>query len=329
VEFCAKFGTHYVDITGEVDWVKAMLLQWQDTAVQSGSKLISFCGHDSIPWDLSVMKLAETLEKECQDELTSVTFWDDAVAAAPGGTLATVMAAIEGKAIAAPRANFDPFLRLPDGTKSQYVSKNNSPWTVAKSESPWDTDKSKKSARYTMPFVMAGVNGGVVRWSHALRQQASKDLTYSEMAVCADWKTAMVQYTGLVMLGSMLLNPVTASLMKRYVLPKAGEGPDMDKMLKKHFLSVSGVGVGKNGNVAESIMYFPTDPGCLETAKMMIESALCLAKQDDELPVKTGGFWTPASGLGQVLLDRLVATGTHFETHVIKNPTKQAVQSKL
>jgi len=45
VEFCAKFGTHYVDITGEVDWVKAMLCQWQNTAQQTGAKIIPFCGH--------------------------------------------------------------------------------------------------------------------------------------------------------------------------------------------------------------------------------------------------------------------------------------------
>jgi Saccharopine dehydrogenase NADP binding domain len=45
VEFCAKFGTHYVDITGEVDWVKAMICQWQETAQKTGAKLIPFCGH--------------------------------------------------------------------------------------------------------------------------------------------------------------------------------------------------------------------------------------------------------------------------------------------
>lgn len=45
VEFCAKFGTHYVDITGEVGWAKAMLSQWQDTATETGARLIPFCGH--------------------------------------------------------------------------------------------------------------------------------------------------------------------------------------------------------------------------------------------------------------------------------------------
>lgn len=43
-EFCAKFGTHYVDITGEVDWVKSMQVLWHKTAQATGAKLISFCG---------------------------------------------------------------------------------------------------------------------------------------------------------------------------------------------------------------------------------------------------------------------------------------------
>jgi short subunit dehydrogenase-like uncharacterized protein len=36
VEFCAKYGTHYVDITGELDWVRTMYMHWQDTAKKDG-----------------------------------------------------------------------------------------------------------------------------------------------------------------------------------------------------------------------------------------------------------------------------------------------------
>ena len=50
IEFCAKFGTHYVDITGEITWIKTMMNLWQTTAQKTGAKIIPFCGHDSIPW---------------------------------------------------------------------------------------------------------------------------------------------------------------------------------------------------------------------------------------------------------------------------------------
>lgn len=46
VEFCAKYGTHYVDITGEIDWIRHMIVQWQSTAQHTGAILVPFCGHE-------------------------------------------------------------------------------------------------------------------------------------------------------------------------------------------------------------------------------------------------------------------------------------------
>ena len=61
------------------------------------------------------------------------------------------------------------------------------------------------------------------------------------------------------------------------------------------------------------------DPGYMETAKMIAESALCLALQRSELPpvganksVEAGGVLTPASALGMVLVRRLRAAGMTF-----------------
>ena len=100
------------------------------------------------------------------------------------------------------------------------------------------------------------------------------------------------------------------------------------------FLCVSGEGVGVNGNVVESIFYLPKDPGCLETSRMLVESALCLALQEKELPIHIedgsvggGGFYPPSVALGNdVLLNRLRATGTEFTTRVV--PTKEIVYAK-
>jgi short subunit dehydrogenase-like uncharacterized protein len=44
---------------------------------------------------------------------------------------------------------------------------------------------------------------------------------------------------------------------------------------------------------------------------MLSESALCLALDESQTG---GGFWTPASGMGKVLMDRLTANaGLGFE----------------
>ena len=48
------------------------------------------------------------------------------------------------------------------------------------------------------------------------------------------------------------------------------------------------------------------DPGYGSTAKMLAQAAACLAKDVDSEQIK-GGFWTPASAMGQKLLERLEA----------------------
>jgi short subunit dehydrogenase-like uncharacterized protein len=59
VAACAAHGTHYCDITGEADWVRRMVLCYDDLARRSGSRVVHFCGHDCVPWDMSVLALAQ------------------------------------------------------------------------------------------------------------------------------------------------------------------------------------------------------------------------------------------------------------------------------
>ena len=255
VEFCSKFGTHYVDITGEVDWIKTMMCTWQTTAQKTGAKIVPFCGHDSIPWDISAMMLQQTLDQEQNDSVQSMIFYDELLGGAPGGTFATIMTNIEGKAVEAPRVAFDPFLRLPDGTKSDNVCKADLSMLPKQLSPPqWKelaTTQTKSSPKkWTTPFVMALVNAQVVRWSYALQSitkssaethspttsrhnNNNNPITYSESVVHTNAATAYVNYVGMILFGTMLLNPITAYIMKQYVLPKPGDGPSMKNMENK------------------------------------------------------------------------------------------------
>ena len=317
VEFCAKFGTHYVDITGEHDWVQAMIQQWQETAQKTGSKLIPFCGHDSIPWDLSLFKLQELLKQECDDDVKTVSFWDIMRAGPPGGTIATLLTYVEGKSIKVPKSDFDPFLRLPDGSKSNYVLKDDLPSFIGRSRAPFERLKDS-SQPWTYPFVMAGVNAKVARWSHALGSTGSQEILYREYGLSPDFKTAVASFAFVTIGFSMMLNPLTKPLVMRF-LPKPGDGPSMSAMEQKHYLCVKGEAVGAKGNRAESIMYFDKDAGCLETARMLVESSLCLVLEEEKLPMQkgSGGFWPPAAAFGNVLLDRLIASGTLFKSRIV------------
>lgn len=64
VALCAQYGTHYCDTTGEVDWVKVMIEKYDKLAVKSGAQLVSCCGFDCIPFDLSTLAVSLELKKK-------------------------------------------------------------------------------------------------------------------------------------------------------------------------------------------------------------------------------------------------------------------------
>lgn len=314
VEFCAKYGTHYVDITGEVNWVQHMMLQWDGTAQQTGAKLVSLCGCDSVPWDLTVMALEKELDKQ-GETLVTATCLDEFVGEGSGGTIATGLMALDGQTRGAPKHPFDPNLRLPDGSKSPAEAKIDLPMGISKAT----VGGSRFAKSYCDPFIMAAVNSKVIQRSNALRG-VSKDLVYREYGSHPDFKTAFCSYFGFVGFVIALLNPITGYFLRNYFLPRPGEGPSRENRENKFHALITGEGVGSKGTTVQSAMYFPKCVGYTETARMVTESGLALALEEERLPSKAGGFFTPSTGMEQVLLDRLKSTGTYFATKVVKPP---------
>ena len=75
------------------------------------------------------------------------------------------------------------------------------------------------------------------------------------------------------------------------------------------------VGKSASGHLVRGVVADLGDPGNRATTKMVCESALCLALEPEALPggPTKGGLLTPASGLGDVLLNRLRAAGMTLE----------------
>ena len=67
--------------------------------------------------------------------------------------------------------------------------------------------------------------------------------------------------------------------------------------------------------------------GCLETARLMVEAGLCLAQDEKKLPVAQGGFWTPSTGMGSLLWNRILNKDTNMVVQSF--PADQSHQAKL
>ena len=63
VEACALAGTDYLDLSGEPNWMRAMIDAHEDTARKNGARILFSCGFDSIPSELGVYFL-QKLAKE-------------------------------------------------------------------------------------------------------------------------------------------------------------------------------------------------------------------------------------------------------------------------
>eukprot|EP00211_Chloroparvula_japonica_P002742 CAMPEP_0119143678 /NCGR_PEP_ID=MMETSP1310-20130426/34669_1 /TAXON_ID=464262 /ORGANISM="Genus nov. species nov., Strain RCC2339" /LENGTH=503 /DNA_ID=CAMNT_0007135323 /DNA_START=40 /DNA_END=1551 /DNA_ORIENTATION=+ len=307
VRVCAEVGTHYCDITGETDWVRGNIAQYQDLAEKSGARIVSFCGHDCIPWDLSVHALAKYFREEENDEMVHVSCFDEIRSSPSGGTLDTIFHSLDNRVKLRTHLDYDPLLHLPSGDASGENDRKSPCSTTAKNAS--FLGYSSVINKWIGPFVMAMVMGNCVRRSNAVNQY-SKRLVYNEQIVFPNFFAGFVYMTQMIMFANALFFPPLKYLLRNFVLPAPGQGPseaDMDR----GFLRLHAVGTGSKGGKAHAVMYFGTDPGYRDTARMLMESAVTLAKGDD-LP-GGGGVHTPATGLGAPLLRRLCDSGTQFE----------------
>ncbi len=63
VAACAEHGTDYCDLTGESLWMREMISAHQQTAKDSGARIVHACGFDSIPSDIGVFFLQKEMQR--------------------------------------------------------------------------------------------------------------------------------------------------------------------------------------------------------------------------------------------------------------------------
>jgi short subunit dehydrogenase-like uncharacterized protein len=112
---------------------------------------------------------------------------------------------------------------------------------------------------------------------------------------------------GLGGLAAALAFKPTRNLITNKVKP--GDGPSKETREAGYFKTTF-VAETDDGRKIRSRVEGHGDPGYQETAKMLGESALCLARDGERLPKEPGaGVLTPATAMGIALVDRLKAAG--------------------
>ena len=97
----------------------------------------------------------------------------------------------------------------------------------------------------------------------------------------------------------------TRALIRRFALPKPGEGPNKHQRETGHY-EVLFVGQTASGQTLSASVKGDRDPGYGSTCKLISEAALCLANEVDHT-MTPGGVWTPGAAMGLTLQRRLQA----------------------
>lgn len=309
VKCCAENGTHYCDITGETDWVRKMIDLYDDKARETGARIVHFCGHDCVPWDLAVLECSSLLRKQGQN-IAEVHCYDEIRADASGGTFATIFHSLGQRVQYKSLLGFDPLLKTTTGDFCDEKGKSTASF-VSKNQS--SLGYSKEFKHWVGPFVMAMVMANCVRRSFALNKYSAK-LVYREHVVYPSFMAGVVQLIGMMLIGmAIMIPPLKWLFLSTGLIPKPGEGPSEESM-DRGFLKVTAIATGDKNGTAKVQFYFPTDPGYRDTARMLVESGLVLALQLSQVPVP-GGVYTPAACQGRLLTDRLLASGSSLKVN--------------
>jgi len=314
VEACARAGTHYADLAGEVLFMRDSIDRYDRVARESGAKIVHSCGFDSIPSDLGVFDLAEAVTAADAGLLGSTTL---AVTGMRGGVSGGTVASFttERAAMRADPARraivLDPYGLSPDRAAEPDLGDESDTQGVR-----FDEDL----RQWVAPFAMAFINTRTVRRSNALLgYRYGRTFRYREvMAYGAGPESAAKASAmatairgGTALLGNRVTGSVAGAVADR-VVPAPGEGPDEATRRKGYFQLEIHTETTTGAHLVEHVVG-QGDPGYAATSLMLGQAGLSLALDGDVLP-SAAGVLTPAVALGTVLVERLRSAGMTFDT---------------
>lgn len=323
VRLCAELGRGYCDLSGEVPWMRETIDRFHDRASDTGARIVHCCGFDSIPSDLGVLVTHDRMLREGGNGGTEPARTLRRVrlrvgrtrGKLSGGTVAS-MFEIAGQARrdrSVRRLLLDPYALNPTGERQ-------GPDRTESFRPGLDRDRNM----WTGPFLMAGINTRIVRRSNALLGYPyGRDFRYQEAVDTGRGLggrlRARMLATGLAAFTAGSALPPSAWVLRKLFLPAPGEGPSAEER-DRGFFNIALFAEGSGPNRGDDVTLRTTvradlDPGYGATARMLAESALCLARGEAE--GLEAGVLTPASALGLPLVSRLRAAGIAFDSEPV------------
>lgn len=311
VEACATTGTDYADLAGEIPFVHASVSRWHQAAVASGARIVHSCGFDSVPSDLNVLALHRRARADGAGELGQTTF---VLRTYSGGCSAgSLQTMLDLMRVAAENPEIrtvldDPYSLSPDRAHEPDLGAQ--PDVEARSGSEIAPEL---TGLWTGGYLMALYNTRCVRRSNALQGWTyGRGFRYAETlsmgsTIAAPMLAALsgLTITGAARLGSAYLRLLPAGLLET-MLP-SGAGYDQGE---RGYYKVETYTTTTRGRRYVATMSQRGDPGYSATAVLIGVCTLMLLRSRG----RPGGVLTPATAIGDELLEVLPAAGVSMST---------------
>ncbi|MGI8633435.1 MAG: saccharopine dehydrogenase family protein [Solirubrobacterales bacterium] len=323
IEAAIAEGAHYVDLTGEMPFVRDMIDAHHDAAHAAQVKLVQVCGFESLPPDLAVGLVARAAREELGEELAEVTIRvtselppglprpSDLISGGTFQSLRLAVASDDAGAIA------DPAILVQDPARAKRV-REDSPVSVRPRRG---TGTEALAPMVPSPFL----NPAVIHRSNELLAsegaELGSSLTYREhMALPGGTPTlgprlAAAAVVSATAAGTRALasapGPVrrAAASGLKAIGPGSGDGPAPDR-LEGWSWTVQCDARTTGGAGVHLLIEADGHPGYLTTARMMGEAGMLLA--ETEATPDRYGCVTPSLALGLDEVDRFARAGLRF-----------------
>lgn len=286
VAACAAAGTDYVDLTGEPEFVDRCYTRYHARAVETGARLVHSCGYDSIPHDLGVYFTVQQLPEGVPLKVRGFVRLH---AKFSGGTY---QSAITG------------FSRIRPNIAAHRERRRVEPRPTGRRARAAGGRLHRDADAQAWAIPLPTIDGQVIGRSARALERYGPDFTYTHFAAARKLRSLLGGAAAVAGTVALAQVPPARRWLERRV--PSGAGPTPERRARSWF-TIRFVGEGGGRRVITEVS--GGDPGYDETAKMLAESALCLAF--DVLP-PTSGQVTTATAMGDALIERLQKAGIAF-----------------
>ena len=315
---CVESGAHYADLSGEMQFIRRVITEFDAAARAAGVKIVQPAGFESLPPDLLLRTLAERAKERFQQPLGDAEL--EARMKPPpgmprpsdgmsGGTAQTIVTALldDDASVAV-----DPAALTADAGRAEEI-RSLSPIRLR----PW----TGSAGSLVAPMIpVAFINPAVVQRSAEL--SGDPPFRYREgtaLRASGARRAPSLAIAGMLAGQQALMrSAVTASAGTRRraarmlgaVMPASGFGPRPDR-LEGWTWSMTVTGHTASGDAVSGRVSGTGHVGYLATARMIGEAGLLLA--EDGATPDVAGCLTPSLALGTASLDRFTPAGLQFE----------------